>query len=556
MPSEIKKFNLAYTEVPGLFHIRPSVFFTQDSATNTDYKQENITHTIEKDTDRVCYLSLGDEKVSALKKKRVVVAPNGELALADNVSPDYTQGSESGRLITELVYQEQYYFSGPGQANEEQLLKANGFIYINDQGQLAGFSLLTDPSGEYPGWILATIQNTTAPPENRAVTVLATPHFVTSEAQSTVSMDNSDSIEAELKAAICNDKIANLIKGIFNTDGSVNISYLAELNTRLIPNQNFDDRDRKQAQLNILFSLADELHNEALRTFWLNQVMEDSINCFKTDMFEPHVRALLGLLELSDEEREKLKQASELYADIYMLAEEHLYQPERARKFMEIADEIKAEILSYQNIDRFLRKNAWAKKHQEDKKIIDNTKEANLAARHNPLASNFFDRNYNNLGYAALTGITVGLILGLALITSPLPPLSIALLVIGATLVCFGGISALTVYFNEKQHTQYVKQDLQQDLKQYKSDGLAIITKHQEALVLLRHDLPQAIQDSLIQEPEQEVKRPTNDSISLADSCYSLWEQVPEQQVPEQPDPNNEQTQSKPPDTPPSSSQK
>jgi hypothetical protein len=535
MPSEIKKFNLAYTAVPAVFGITSSIFFTQNNEANTKQEQEEIISTIEKDTDRVCYLSLGDDRVSDIKNKRLVITLNGELALAADVSPDYTQGSDSGRLITEIVYHK-YYFSRPDQDNGEQLLKAMGFIYINDYGQLAGCSLLTDPTGEYPGWILATIQNTTAPPENRAVTVLATPHFVTSEAQSTVSMDNLDSIEAELKAAICNDTIADLMKGIFNTDGSVNISYLAELNTRLIPNQNLDDRDRKQAQLDIIFSLADELHNEALRTVWLNKVTEDGINCFKTDMFEPHVHALLGLLDLSDEEREKLKQASELYADIYMLAEEHLYKPEYSHRFTEIADEIKEEIHTHQNIDRFLNNNAWAREYKEAKKRLDDQKNADLAARHNPLASNFFERNYKSLGYGVITGITVGLILGLALITSPLPPISIALLVIGAALICFGGISAHEIYFNEKQHAQ--------DLEQYKTEGLAIITAHEEKLGLLRLALPKNIQNSPVQELEQEP-------VSLTVSSYSLWKQAPEQ-----PDPNNEQTPLKTPSTPSSLSQK
>jgi len=528
--SGIKKFNLTYADVPDIFGIDQTIFFDKNTEAIPDIG------TMLSDINRVSYLDIEDHKVSDLKKRRLVTAQNGELALAADVSPVYTQGSDSGRLITELVYQIQYYDPRQTQGLEAPLLKAMGFIYINKQNQIAGFSLLANPTGEHSGWIIASIQNTTARPEERTVTVLATPNYITAEAQTTASMDNLDTIGQELKAVICNDRIADLIKDVFNTDGSLNATYLAELDKRLLPDQNLDDRDRKQAQLDILFSLADKLHNPALSVVWLNRVNADGINVFKTDTFESHVHALLALLDLSDDEREKLKQASELYADIYMLAEEHIYKPKDARIFMKIAEEMNDEILNHHNLTTFCNTHAWAQTYQQTKQQLDTKKKAALAARHTSLEQSFFARNFEALGYSALSGIAVGLILGLALITSPLPPLSIALLIIGTVHICFAGISAPAVYFNEKQHIE--------DLEQFKQESFTITNEYTDKLGLVRLDLPMAIQESsktTLSSPPQ----------FRTENRYTLWEKPSVHS-----DSDNKQTESKIPGSPPPPSQK
>ena len=495
MPSKIKKFNLTYAQVPGMFGLDKVIFYDDlaDTVPNEVWRQnakqkEQVAKTVDQlkhDTHRTRYLDVEDRRVPQLKKNRLITRANGDLALAPGVYPDFSQGSDTGRLISKTLFDIQLLQCDPD--NLDALMQGAtwlDFSYVNALGEPAGFSLTAQSDCEPKGWIIASIQNTTAHPDDRKVTVLATPNYVTSKAQSTVSMDNLNTIEKELKAAICHDKIAHLIKGIFNADGSLNATNLAELQTRLIPNQNLDDRDRKEAQLQALFDLADARDDKALNTYItsMKQAIADDINFFKTDVFEPRLHELLHKFRVPEDKRIRLKQVSKLYADVEMLAEEHVYDTKKSPIYKKIAEHIKQEIqlLKFDDtpkdnerlatlsqlkasgiekiIDTFYNKSPLIKKYKENKKNLEHEKKDALAKLDNPTQKSFFDRNFKVIGYSVLTGSIIALTLGLALIASVLPPLAIALIAIGTALAVSGGLGAGSVYANEQKHSQKTKE--------------------------------------------------------------------------------------------------
>ena len=362
MPSEIKKFNLTYAQVPDVFGLDENFFLTKIADTipdqiwkQTSAQKKQVKQTVdqlEKDVTRASYVDIEGSRVSQLKTQRLITKPNGALTLAPGVYPDFSQGGDTGRCVGEMLYLKPLIeFQGENPTTDEQnLIRAErilvGFNYINKQGQLAGLSLQVILDGEYKGWILSTIQNTTARPEDRTVTVLSTPKYITSEAQSTVSMDNLNVFEQELKAAICHDKIADLVKGIFNADGSLNATYLAELTSRLPENANLDDRDRKSAQLHALFSLAETRHDATLDAYTasMKQTIADDINFFKAGVFVHHLNKLIHKLTLSKTQRVPLEKASKLYADLEILAEENLFDTAKSYTYKKIAEHIKSDI--------------------------------------------------------------------------------------------------------------------------------------------------------------------------------------------------------------------
>jgi len=496
MPSNIKKFSLTYAEVPETFDMEKEIFFntkaddiSENVAQQSPEQKQQIDKTVEQiklDHYRTSYVDLDGRNISEIKNKRLMTQPNGELTLAPGVYPDFTQASDTGRIITETIYTNQYYLNNDKRIDDKPTYI--GFNYINAQGEPAGCALCAEPTGEHKGWILATIQNTTAPPTNRTVTVLATPNYTTSKAQSTVSMDHSDNIKDELKAAIRNDKIAALMQGVFHEGGSLHAAYLSELQTRLPSNANLDDRDRKQAQLNVLFGLADKRDDKILNAHiqGMKQAIIDDINFFKTGLFNGRLQELLQKMVSSQEENEKLQEITSLYADIKILAEEHLFDPTNANSLQKIAQQIKEEITLHANLDRFYQKNPWAITYNQAKKRLDDEKQEALAKLNISVITGFFDRNLKPIGYALLVGSLIGLTLGLALSASVLPPLSITLLVISVALVVSGGLSLPIVYSNEKQRVEEIEQSK-------KERRPMILTRYNDALNKLRDDLLKAI---------------------------------------------------------------
>jgi hypothetical protein len=580
MPSDIKKFNLTYAHMANVFGLAQEIFFNELADTipaeawkQTDPQKDQIQKTVdqfEKDVTRASYVDIEQRLVSHIKNKRLVTEPNGELALAPGVYPDFSQGSDTGRTCTESIYTFQYRLPLHEKDISIQLPPSIGFVYINNDGQPAGFSLLAEPTGEHQGWILATIQNATARPEERAVTVLATPNYVTSKAQSIVSMDNLDTIEKELKAAICHDKIAGLIKDVFNEDGSLNAASLAELKNRLPSNANLDDRDRKEAQLQALFSLANTRHDKALHAHItsMEQAITDDINFFKTSVFEPRLHELLHKFTSSEDKRILLKQAAQLYADIEMLAEEHLLDTEKSYFYKKLAEHIKAEIqlLTFDNtpednarltqlnqlkssniekeVEAFYKKSGLLKIHKKSIKHLNDKKKNALDKLDNPTQTGFFGRNIKAIGYSTLIGSLIGLTLGLALIASVLPPLAIALFAVGTAMIVSVGLSTAAIYTNEQTHKEKTKE--------FGEAFNAIAVSYDTKFMTAEQRFQNAMDGSIFltsSEPELKQKSEPSPPQPLAENRFILWNNAPEnsERSHERPEPITSNTHNKPP---------
>lgn len=373
--SGIKKFNLTYQQVPKIFSLPESVFLSKDvelipeEVLKQTKTQKNIVaktiEQIDKDLERTCYVDFDGLTVAQLKSDWLTVNPQGDLALSEGVYPSFSQGDNTGAVIGEILQTK--HFSLPlSEEDPKAFMEVTRnttricFSYKNSAGQPSGFSLVAAPNGDsegnHKGWIISVIQNTVGNYKGRKVSVLASPNYVRSEAQSTVDMDTPDAIERELKRVINNDKVASLIKGIFKEDGTLNADYIRQLASRIKGNRNIDDRDRKSAQFNILIELAEQLDDEKLRHY-INSIKADmaaDIEFFKDGIYEQHLSELSNKISLSlskmpsvnkktTEIGRILNNISERYAQIKMIEDAQRKNPELSHIFKAMAQKIKSD---------------------------------------------------------------------------------------------------------------------------------------------------------------------------------------------------------------------
>ncbi|HFD2433466.1 TPA: Dot/Icm T4SS effector RavS, partial [Legionella pneumophila] len=371
----IKKFNLTYQQVPKTFSLPESVFLSKDVELipeevlkQTKIQKNIVAKTIEqidKDLERTCYVDFDGLTVAQLKSDWLTVNPQGDLALSEGVYPSFSQGDNTGAVIGEILQTK--HFSLPlSEEDPKAFMEVTRnttricFSYKNSSGQPSGFSLVAAPNGDsegkHKGWIISVIQNTVGNYKDRKVSVLASPNYVRSEAQSTVDMDTPDAIERELKRVINNDKVASLIKGVFKEDGTLNGDYIRQLASRIKGNRNIDDRDRKSAQFNILIELAEQLDDEKLRHY-INSIKADmaaDIEFFKDGIYEQHLTELSNKISLSlskmpsvnkktTEIGRILNNISERYAQIKMIEDAQRKNPELAHIFKAMAQKIKSD---------------------------------------------------------------------------------------------------------------------------------------------------------------------------------------------------------------------
>ena len=369
MPKNIKKFKLTYQQVPEVFAL-PKKMYLQDEAETipeetleqTEAQKTLIAETVttlNKDSDRTCYVDFAGRKVSQLKADWLVCNAAGKLELAKEVYPDYTQGNNTGASVGENLYSFQFYIpmsiSNPtscGQIKRQAIC----FAYRNAAGEPAGFSLMASGNAsEYQDWIISTIQNTTAHPKKRVVTVLSTPGIVTSKAKASVLMDNPTTIQMELKEAIKNDTVSRLIEGIFNPDGSLNSDYINSLDSRITPDLNIDDRDRKESRLSTLFELSNTVNQSELNDYIasVKEQISIDINFFENIVFENHLNTTLNRLAVALSQRPgttktveeittTLEKISECSAHFEQLAECSHRNPEQVNTYKALAEKIRS----------------------------------------------------------------------------------------------------------------------------------------------------------------------------------------------------------------------
>ena len=267
MPNKIKKFDLTYDQIPNIFNL-PSKVFLNDTAKNIssnksisdDTKQKYIDRTIfqlKRDLSALCYVDFKGNNISTFQKDWLTLTSKGTYVLNDKIYPNFTQGDNTGAVIGHSLYS---YHVMPYVQNMEEIKEVRFcFSYKNTKNQASGFAFIAwgnKSEDKYEHWIISTIQNATAAPNEKKITVLASQNSGTPETDNHVLMDNVTSITQELNSAINEGDVSFLMKNMFNADNSLNSAHIDYLNSRIVPNQNIDDRYRKEIQLNTLFALA------------------------------------------------------------------------------------------------------------------------------------------------------------------------------------------------------------------------------------------------------------------------------------------------------------
>lgn len=507
----IKKFNLTYRQIPKVFSLPESIFLEKSSELipeevwkQTETQKKVVAKTIEqidKDLERTCYVDFDGLTTSQLKSDWLTTNPQGEMELSEGVYPSFAQGDNTGAALGEIL--QTTHFSLPlSEKDPQAFIEVTRdttkicFSYRNSDGQPAGFSLVAAPNGDsegkHKGWIISVIQNTVGNYKDRKVSVLASPNYVVSQAQTTVDMDNPAAIEKELKAIIKNDKVTSLIKGVFNQDGSLNSNYIQQLHSRIKGNCNIDDRDSKSAQLNIFIELAEKTNDEELKHYItsVKTRMIEEIDFFKDGNYEQHLSELSNKIALSLSKRPSitktaveinniLNQISKRYAQIEMFASDQRRNPELANTFRALAQKIKSDAQSIkfdgthqdngnivllsqfearrveQKVKSYYETNPVVKQYYIDKDKTNHNLQVELNKLPTPNKGGFFSRNKGSLGFGVFLGLMIGVGVALSL-TGILAPVGIALIAAGAALGTMVAAAGIDIYINEKEHAKEV----------------------------------------------------------------------------------------------------
>lgn len=546
MPKNVKKFNLTYDLIPKIFSLSKSLYLSNtkiatsilnNSLEQTEEQKKHVAaiiDQIDKDSDRTCYVDFTGRKASQLRADWLTISLSDEKVLTKGVFPTFIQGDSTSACVGEIIHTKQLIL--PISENEpESLLELMEstqricFSYRTDDGKPAGFSLIAsahgDSEGKHQGWIISTIQNTTSPYKDRKVTVLASPNYMTTKAQTMTAMDNPTNIETELKAAIHNDKIVQLIKRIFNQDGSLNEMEIKRLKSRIVASLNIDDRDRKEAQFNCLLDWSRQKSPDDLE----DPAITEDIDFFEDGIYETHLKKKLEALATSLRKDPKitkttseltviLNNISERVANLEMLAEKSYRNIELANTYKALAKRIKLEstqlkfdgtrhdenkiiLLSKldvtqldKKIKRIYATDPTIQEYYTHKKQSNQQIEEQLARLPNPSNSSFLSRNSTSIGWGSLGGLLTAAVLG-AILFPLLPPLTLALALLGTALVIGGVLSGIGIYNNEKKHAEKINQ--------YHDKVSKIRLDHNQELQTAEQNLQSSIDLDAFLEPEK-----------------------------------------------------
>lgn len=546
MPKNIKKFTLTYDLIPKVFSLPKQLYLKYEKIAastpenvleQTAEQKEYIASTIKQidlDADRTCYVDFTGLKASQLKAEWLTRSLADEVRITQGVFPTFTQGDNTSACISEILHTTQVIspLSIKKSDSLAQLMASTKricFAYRTDNGESAGFSLVASASGDadgnHKGWIISTIQNTTGHYKKRKITVLASSNYVGTQTPMMIAMDNPTSIEAELKDAIHNDKVVKLIKRIFNQDGSLNEIEMKRLKSRIQSSINIDDRNRKEAQFNCLHEWLQQRSNTDLQV----DIATEDIDFFQDGIYEFHLKKKLGALAAVLHQNSNVtKTISELtlvlnnisaqVARLEMLAEESYRNIELANTYKALTKRIKLETANLtfdgtqadenkiiwlsqlditqldKKIKKFYATDPIVKKYYEHKKLSNQKIEEKLTQIPNPANNSFLSRNSFSLGFGASSGLFTAAVLGF-IFFELFPPLTLALILVGAAVVMGGVLSAIDIYINEKEHAEKITQ--------YHDKVSKIKLEHNQQLQIAEQDLQKRINLDELLEPDK-----------------------------------------------------
>ncbi|MDI1353060.1 MAG: hypothetical protein PSV35_09915, partial [bacterium] len=370
-------------------------------------------------------------------------------------------------------------------------------------------------------------------------------------------MNNSFTIENELKAAINNDQITQLIKGIFKADGSLNNDNIADLALRINANHNIDNRDNKNARINILFKLAKQINNPELNSYvaHLNELRSKDINFFREGLFATHLNDLTNKIaaiikksnttQSSHDITTILNDISERYAQLITLAMDVNKNVEQANTYIAIAEHFKTECLALsfdgtsaddlklqklsqldiahlqQKMLRYYASNDIVQSYYDNKKQINHHMHEKLQGINKPSVESFLQRNSMELIYGTLVGLLYFAGIALLLISGGLlAPLSIALIAVSVAVTASMVATGPDIYKNEQK---YAKSHID-----YANEINSIKEDHQNQVIKAEHSLQKGINVSVFIEPKKPdfvAKIDTNKKKPLTAErvAHALW---------------------------------
>lgn len=600
MPT-IKFFQLNYNQIPKLFNLPKETYLSNtarlipeevlEQTIEQSLELDEVMMQLDKDLDRTAYVDFNGRKASELKSDWLTHSLY-TTALSKGVFPSYTQGNATAGCIGEIIFT--WHFALPLSKTDHQSfsqlvpqIKKICFAYKNAKGEPCGFSLITAPTGinapngaepkKHQGWIISVIQNTTGKPKNRRITVLGTQNYIDTKPHSAMDEKNLDELKAKLKTAINNDKIFDLISGIFNENSSLNETYIEELTLRIKSSKNIDNRDKKREQLNCLFELS-ELYTLQLTPFisQIKKQISEDIHFFKDANYKIHLEEVLNKIALELNKKEDnpksvqeieaiLKNISQRLADLEELAEKAYRQIEWVHTYKALIQKIKNEAATINfdgtlqdekkiqfltqfdvsqvqtKIEDFYHKHPDVQEYNRKKKEFCQENNQKLVQQVNP-KNTFFPSNNFILKVGLLFGLVAGITVGIGVtLTGLFAPLTVGLIAAAATLLASEVLSiGLRSFFNEEKHRKKIK-TYEDKLSEIRTEQEQTLRTNEEEFQqkidldsFLQPELPEFLSHIVQNTPltpltphavAHALKTSCSDqeAISLAKSCFSLW---------------------------------
>lgn len=228
----------------------------------------------------------------------------------------YRQGCFDGGLVEDifLLYLNKTEMQREN-FNPERLKRTTlRFAYRDKNNQICTLGLVI-PENSPGEWSLMVIQNATAPLDKRQATLLYNNSWI-EDNNSVIAVESHNSLNQELRQALNNDDVYNLVTGIIDQNNEVSSEKLRELKGRISENQNIDNRDFKNTILRQYREFSDQNlpNNSSVKSTFetLEKTIQEDIDFYRDDKFSKALETIHRTIHEEINQLEDKEAAKEL----------------------------------------------------------------------------------------------------------------------------------------------------------------------------------------------------------------------------------------------------
>lgn len=233
-----------------------------------------------------------------------------------NVSNAYTQGNDTAGVfglwlqskVLNSSMNSEFYKKHSKAMEMDKEIPIFRFAYYDVNDTPCGFSLAYSKN-DFSLWVAAIINNTPVAPEHRTVTFFCPNDIIDDPGDQQL---NAPNVLPEILQTLNSSSIQRLLHNILNSNGTVNLDAMNQLQERVKGGRNIDNRDNKKVQLEQLIAKArQDHHNDALEAKFteIETHAREDINFYKDDNFSKILQMPAILQQISIAKYENYEQS-------------------------------------------------------------------------------------------------------------------------------------------------------------------------------------------------------------------------------------------------------